>query len=129
MKKIIIVLCMMFVLLTLPNILAFNNKGRADENVGRGIDEAIFRVQNQETKERLLSVQKTIQEKHQQRFQYLDNVEITEDNNEIIISGIGRAKFLGFFEVNKEQRFQYLEQTEELVRKPKWFDFMFTKIE
>ncbi len=95
-----------------------------------GLENAMARVRTEEQAQHLEQVMKMIQEKERERLGELDDLvieEIQEGNYEI--EGLGRGKFLGLLKLGYRYRYQINEETGELNRVEKPFDFLFTDLD
>lgn len=95
-----------------------------------GLENAMARVRTEEQAQHLEQVMNMIQERHRERLGELDGLvieEIQEGNYEF--EGLGRGKFLGIIKLGYRYRYQVNEETGELNRVEKPFDFLFTDLD
>lgn len=94
----------------------------------KGLENAMLRVSDNETKAQLEEVLAKIQDKRKEQFAKLENIEISKDEktNKTIIKGEGKAKFLGFIPTNKNYEYEVDEQGN-IQKHEKAFDFLFKK--
>lgn len=130
MKK-ILTLLMMLVLVT-TTVLA-QGFGRPDfeesHPSARGLENAILRVRNEESKAHLEEVMNRIQERHRERLSQLDDLTFEEqEDGSLEAEGIGRGKFLGLIKLGYKYQYR-VHENGQLVRVQKPFDFLFTDLD
>lgn len=90
-----------------------------------GLENAIMRVQNNETVIHLEIILTRITEK--QGLQKLKHLEFREEENRVIAEGIKEEKFLGLFKFDRKEVY-HISETGQIQRKNKVFDFLFSDV-
>lgn len=92
-----------------------------------GLPNAMVQVRNNDTANHLQDVWDKIQEKRLTQFSHLENLTAERmSDNSTEITGMGHAKFLGLFNMNKQYRFNVLENGT-VTDRPRPLDFMWKK--
>lgn len=135
MKKLLILSILAIFVLSVVGLAANENantekteKETAVKSDVKGLENAMLRVRNNETKAHLEEVFAKIQDKRKEQLAKLENMEVSKDEktNKTIIKGKGKAKFLGFIPSSKN--YEYEVDVEGNVQKHgKAFDFLFKK--
>lgn len=94
-----------------------------------GLENAMIRVQNQETVEKLEAVMEKIQEKNRERLQKMENLQFRVDSRgDVIAEGKKEAKLFGLFKVKHRYECRITESGE-TERSWKFSDMFFSDFE
>ena len=149
MKKIIAL--MIILLIALPFSLAKGNSENdnqkqvvkelpiiKEKSQVRGLENAMLRVRNEETKQHIERVMNMIQEKQRERLNKLENLEFdtdivdiegTEDEaREVVIAtGLEEKKFLGLFKVKRKATYE-IKNTGQIMKRSRFFGFLYLPV-
>ena len=100
------------------------NKERVEVKL-KGIENAITRVKNNETRQHLEQVMNKIQEKRRETLNKLENLIIEKnEENKYVAVGKTKAKLFGFIKMNKKVKFEITEEGV-MKRKRMFWDWLF----
>ena len=131
-KSLIILVLALFlvssIVLAADNAKIQNAKSSEIKSSVKGLENAILRVNNNETKAHLEEVFAKIQDKRKEQLAKLENMSVEKDEktNKTIVKGQGNAKFLGFIPTSKNYEYE-VDEEGNVKKHPKAFDFMFKK--
>ena len=107
------------------------NRGRNENEIEvhssvTGLENAVLRVQKNETREHLEDVLSKIEEKRKEQIAKLEKVIVENDEktNKTTIKGKGRAKLFGFISMDKTYEYE-VDDNGNVIKHRKFFDFMF----
>ena len=93
-----------------------------------GLENAILRVRNEETKQHLQQVMEKIQTQQRERLNRLEDLEIIEEEDEITAIGKKEAKLFGLFKLKHMYRYE-IQENGNVIRQKRMFDWLWRDIE
>ena len=122
------ILSLIIILLACTFVVSAANNGNGDSSGNTGLDNAINRVQNEETKQKLEQIQDKLSEQNRNRLNQLEQLELKQKvMNRYSASGVKEDKLFGLFRIMHRYNYEISDEGS-MNRVRSWHDNFWKEI-